>query len=386
MHRDDLFARYQELSRYVAWTEADAARVRSIGPRLEPEFDAIVDDFYEQIDRHPGVRDAIAGGEAQVARLKATLRCWLGDLFLGRRDADYVERQWRVGLRHAEVGLDQVFCNAAMCRIRVGLLEALHRGWDGSPSQLTAATLSLVKLLDLDLAIIEHAYRDERLARQTELERLATLGWIAGGVAHELRNPLNVVKTSVYYLLNARSPTPEKVAEHLDRIERHVEQADGVITALADFARMPLPEAQTFDVGDCLSDALDQVALPASIEISLEGIDRLPNVCADPGQIRIVFSNLIRNAAEAMAGAGRLSLAGRADGDHAEIVVSDSGPGIPPERLARIMEPFFTTKPRGLGLGLAISRSIIEKNRGEIRCASVPGRGSSFTVRLRTAP
>ena len=91
---------------------------------------------------------------------------------------------------------------------------------------------SLNKLLDLDLAIIEDAYQTEFQRRQAVAERLATIGKVAGGVAHELRNPLNVVKTSVYYLLNAKNAPPEKIKTHLERIERQVGVADRVITAL----------------------------------------------------------------------------------------------------------------------------------------------------------
>jgi two-component system sensor kinase FixL len=94
---------------------------------------------------------------------------------------------------------------------------------------------------------------------------------------------------------------------------------------------------------------------------------------------------LIRNAREAMSGKGRLTIAGHIDGDAVEVAVCDSGPGISSDQLSRVMEPFFTTKARGLGLGLAISRSILEKNQGQLRVASEPGQGSSFTVRLNVA-
>src|SRR5438093_8079356 len=119
------------------------------------------------------------------------------------------------------------------------------RGLANVPQIAVAESLSIRRslntLLDLDLAIIEDAYQAEYTARQQRTERLAAIGQVAGGIAHELRNPLNVVKTSVYYLLNARNPTPAKTAEHLQRIERHVVVADGVITALSNFARLPLP-------------------------------------------------------------------------------------------------------------------------------------------------
>jgi len=385
MRQSSLFERYEELQRYVGWTEMDARAVQSIAGRLEGAFDAVVVDFYEEIDRHPEARKILTGGAAQVERLKISLLGWLSGLCSGIYDADYVQRRWRVGLRHAELGLDQVFCNMAMARVRSGLLDALARGWDREPQALHSAVLALNKLLDLDLAIIEDAYQTERLARQQQIERLAGLGQIAAGVAHELRNPLNVIKTSVYFLVSARDPTAEKKAEHFSRIERHVELADGVISALANFARMSAPQPRPFSVGACLREVLVQTGLPGTVEVALAGLDSLPTVAADAGQIQIVFSNLFRNACEAMAGNGRLTITGGSAGPFVEIDVTDTGPGIPPDQIARIMEPFFTTKARGLGLGLAISRSIMERNQGELQVISKPGSGSTFLVRLPAA-
>src|SRR5271166_6255493 len=154
MRHSSLFERYQELQGYVGWTELDARSIQSIAGRLEGAFHAIVADFYEEIDRHPEARRILSGGAAQVERLKITLLGWLSDLCSGIYDADYVQRRWRAGLRHAELGLDQVFCNVAMARVRWGLLDALTRGWDREPAELQTAVLALNKLLDLDLAII----------------------------------------------------------------------------------------------------------------------------------------------------------------------------------------------------------------------------------------
>src|SRR5262249_56412779 len=124
----------------------------------------------------------------------------------------------------------QVYTSAAMSRLRAGLPRGLEGSWAGDGEGLKASLRSLNTLIDLDLALIEDAYQAEYAARLHRTERLAAIGQVAGGVAHELRNPLNVIKTSVYYLLNARSPTPEKRAEHLQRIERHVRLSDRVIT------------------------------------------------------------------------------------------------------------------------------------------------------------
>jgi two-component system sensor kinase FixL len=102
--------------------------------------------------------------------------------------------------------------------------------------------------------------------------------------------------------------------------------------------------------------------------------------------VRIVFANLFRNAREAMPQGGRVAVTARLAGDAVETDVSDTGVGIPPDLLSRVMEPLYSTKARGLGLGLAIARAILEKNKGSLRVASEPGRGSTFTVRLSAAP
>jgi signal transduction histidine kinase len=385
MNADELYRRYQELQQYVGWTEDDARRVQSIGRMLEGSLPALVEDFYAEIDRHPEARKVITGGDAQIQRLKGTLTQWLRELLSGKYDADYVARRWRVGWRHVEIGLDQVYTNTALSRLRRGLLGALAHVWTGDFKELLAVRGALNTLLDLDLAIIEDAYQAEYTARQQRVERLAAIGQVAGGVAHELRNPLNVVKTSVYYLLNARNPSAEKRAEHLQRIERHVLVADGVITALSNFAKMPVPMLAPFALEPFLRDLLELNPVPENVKVSIECPPTTPAVLGDGDQIRIVLGNLVRNAREAMPQGGQLRITARPDGDGVEIAVKDSGVGIPKENLQRIMEPLYSTKARGLGLGLAIARAILEKNRGSLKVLSEPGQGSTFTVRLLAA-
>jgi signal transduction histidine kinase len=378
----ELYRRYQELQEYVGWTPEDAGRVNAVAELLRPYLPPLIDDFYDEIQRHPDAVKVITGGAQQIARLKGTLNVWIRDLLTGPYDQDYVTRRWRVGWRHVEIGLDQVYTNVALSRLRRGLLRTLAEHWPGNLHDSLATRQSLNTLLDLDLAIIEDAYQAEYTARQQRSERLAAIGQVAAGIAHELRNPLNVVKTSVYYLLNARSPTPGKTAEHLQRIERHVLASDGVITALSNFAKMPLPNLRPVPVGDCLRDALALNAVPENVEAAIDCPAALPPVLADPDQLAIVFGNLIRNAREAMPQGGRLTLAGRQDGECVEVAVADTGVGISPEHLSRITEPLFSTKAKGLGLGLAIVRAILEKNKGSLRVASTPGQGTTFTVRL----
>jgi signal transduction histidine kinase len=382
MDAERLYRRYQELQSYVGWSDEDARRLQALGPLLEPHLRPLIDDFYDEIERHPAARKVITGGQQQIDRLKGSLVRWLRELFSGRYDQDYVVRRWRVGFRHVEIGLDQVYTNVALSRLRTGLLRGLARTWPGDRDELVAAIESLNKLLDLDLAKMEDAYQREYLARQQRVERLAAIGQIAGGVAHELRNPLNVVKTSAYYLLNARNAKPEKVLEHLQRIEQNVVRADGIITALSNFARLPLPEMKPISVARCVQEALEANPPPANVQVEADFPDDLPPSLGDGEQLRIVFANLIRNACDAMPTGGRLTLRARQAAGELEVAVSDTGVGIAPENLGRVMEPLFSTKARGLGLGLALARAILEKNQGSLGASSEPGRGSTFTVRL----
>jgi two-component system, NtrC family, sensor kinase len=386
MNSDRLFGRYRELQSYVGWSDVDAERIVAAAALLEPCLQDLVDDFYAEIERHPAARKVITGGQAQIDRLKGTLVQWIRELLAGRYDADYVARRWRVGWRHVEIGLEQVYTNVALSRLRTGLIRALHVSWPHDPQALIETVRALNKLLDLDLAIIEDAYQAEYMARLQRTERLATLGQVAGGVAHELRNPLNVVKTSVYYLLNARNPTPEKKSDHLKRIERNVELADNVITSLSNFAKVPVPALVPIAIEPLLCEALEINPPGEGIAVTVDCPARLPRALGDSDQLRIALGNLIRNARDAMIQGGRLTISAVANDGFVEVAVADNGVGIEATELSRIMEPLYSTKARGLGLGLAISRSIVEKNQGSLYVSSEPGRGSTFTIRLTALP
>ncbi|SFH57019.1 sensor histidine kinase [Planctomicrobium piriforme] len=385
MNEQQVFDRYCELQRYVGWSERDAEQVHALLPILDPCFGELVEDFYHEIERHPAALQVITGGQAQIDRLKGTLIDWLRQLFSGQYDARYVFKRWRIGYKHVEIGLDQVYTNVALSRLRGGLFKALESRWTASPEELSQALRPLNTLLDLDLALIEDAYQTEYTFRKQATERLALIGQVAGGIAHELRNPLNVVKTSVFYLLNARNAPPEKVSQHLERIERQVGIANEVITSLTNFARLPVADQQPFNVETHLHDLISATEHPENINVIIDCPQSLPCALADASQIRIVLGNLIRNAIDAMPQGGTLGLSVQAQDPYVEISVTDTGHGMEPEQLIRAMEPFFSTKARGIGLGLPMAKAILEKNEGRIYVESEPGKGSVFKVHLRSS-
>ncbi len=235
--------------------------------------------------------------------------------------------------------------------------------------------------------------KSERLhAAESELvnqARLATLGQIFGGIAHEIRNPLNALKTSAYYLRNARRPAPDKTQEHLSRIDRQVTIIDNIVTALSDVARLPQPQLVPVPLGDWVAHAAGEVSLPHDVRVQVDLPTGLPEVLIDVNQVPIALKNLVRNARDAMPEGGTIKISAHALGDgtgqRVDIQVADTGVGIAPDEMSRIMEPLYSTKPKGMGLGLAISRAIVERNGGCIEVTSELGQGTTFTIRLRAA-
>lgn len=390
MNPADLLTQYRDLQTYVGWSDGDVQRLRTLHPIIEPHFGAIIEDFYRVIGQHPGASKVITGGAEQVERLKGTLRGWLSDLFRGPYDDQFVLRRYRVGQRHVEIGLAPFYANVALARIRMNLVSQTLRFWPKDATGLQDTLGSVNRVLDLDLAIIEYAYHLESTAREQRQERLATLGKVSGGIAHELRNPLNAIKTSVYFMLNARQLSPEKQREHLERIDRQVGISDRVITALSDFARLPVPQLHEISLSELAHVVIDPLTIPSSIKISIDSPTELPPLPVDASQMAIVLSNLIRNAIDAMPNGGEIRIEGREVANEADpskpsmlvISVTDTGCGMSTDTLGQIMEPLFSTKSRGLGLGLALAREIVQKHGGRISVSSQVGVGSTFTVHL----
>ncbi|KLU05243.1 Two-component oxygen-sensor histidine kinase FixL [Rhodopirellula islandica] len=223
---------------------------------------------------------------------------------------------------------------------------------------------------------------------QTELvekEKFATLGRISGGIAHEIRNPLNAIKTSAYYLLNAKTPSPAKTEEHLNRIDRQVSSINNAVTALSDLARLPDPQSSPMDVAEMLATILRECKLPQNIVVTQIVPADLPNVWADEKQLPIVFKNLIRNARDAMSEGGALQLSARHLESQVVVTVQDDGIGMSPDVVRRIAEPFFSTKARGMGLGMAITTAILEKNHCSMELESEPNEGTTFQISIPIA-
>jgi two-component system NtrC family sensor kinase len=214
-------------------------------------------------------------------------------------------------------------------------------------------------------------------------EKLAGIGRLAAGVAHEINNPLGVI-LGYAKLLRKRAEGP--LAEDLRVVEEEALRAKDIVSGLLDLSRpLPAPSEQVDlrMLADEVVSRLGEAKLLQGVTVSVEGDARAP---AHAEKLRQVLVNLVRNAAEAAGPGGRVAIRIGGRGTSAELSVEDSGPGMPEEVRARLFEPFFTTKPRGTGLGLAVSRAIARAHGGELALSAPDGHGARFALTLPAGP
>ncbi len=212
-------------------------------------------------------------------------------------------------------------------------------------------------------------------------ERLATIGQLAASVGHELRNPLGVIQNSLYLLSSGLKGADEKIKKQLTRMQTELMRSDKIISGLLDFSRKRKPSLVRTDVNRVIEEVLMRVNIPDGVEVIRKLADT-PTVLADSEQLQGVFINLICNGIEAMPQGGTLRVETRQEDRFVKVTVSDTGTGIPNENLRSIFEPLFTTKSKGIGLGLSITKRTIENHGGAIEVESEPDRGTAFTVQL----
>src|SRR5690348_2499416 len=150
---------------YVGFTEASSAALREFHPIAQPSFQPLIDDFYAALEAHPGARQAITGGQAQIDRLKQTLLRWIDKMLLGPHDEEYYELRARIGRMHVRIALPQQYMFTAMDRIRVRLLDVIRSKMVADPGEVERIATALNQILDLELAIMLETYREDLEAK-----------------------------------------------------------------------------------------------------------------------------------------------------------------------------------------------------------------------------
>jgi len=226
----------------------------------------------------------------------------------------------------------------------------------------------------------------ERLHRtqMSRAEHLATLGEMATGLAHEIRNPLAGI-AGVIEIISRDLPSSSPARAVVKDVRLEIAQINRILTDLLETARPHPPQVCRSNLNTTVEHAVmlaRQQVLSKPIKIELQKAPDLPEVEHDSDQIHQVLLNLLLNAVQAMETGGTVQVEVGSRGDHASVIVSDTGRGIPPQLLSSIFRPFFTTKGNGTGLGLSLARRIVEEHHGRIEVSSVVGKGSRFEVLL----
>jgi signal transduction histidine kinase len=372
---------FEELKRYVGWGPEDERALRALHGPAAPRFAAIADAFYATILEHEGARRCLAGGEAQVGHLKVTLQAWLDSLLLGPWDEAYFEARCRIGRFHVKIDLPQHFMFGAMNVVRGKLNQIVDDAYLKSPDQLASARRALGRILDLELAVMLHTYREDLLAAQARRERLATYGQLVASIGHDLRNPLGVIETSLY-ILKSRMPADDRSRKHLERIGEQLHVANGIIGNLLDLVRERPLAREPVALQAVVQSATESVTRPGEVALEQMGLAGLPAVSGDPGQLRQVFVNLLQNAVQAVGPSGRVWVRGGSEPGAVEVSVEDTGPGVDLDTQRRLFEPLITTREGGTGLGLALVKRIVERHGGSVGYEDRAGGGARFTVRL----
>jgi len=237
----------------------------------------------------------------------------------------------------------------------------------------------------LETKVDERTQEIQRMQAQLiRSEKLASLGEIVAGIAHELNNPLTGVLVLASLLEKDESMDAES-REDLGVIVHETQRCARIVKGLLDFSRETTPQKVPADLNQIMDKSLALIGTQSifhDVQIEKDYGADLPRVMVDPNQVEQVFINILLNAAQAMSDGGTLTIVTRGTDRGLEVSVRDTGVGIPAEHLRRIFDPFFTTKEKGTGLGLAVSYGIVENHGGAIEVDSAVGRGTTFSIRL----
>jgi len=252
------------------------------------------------------------------------------------------------------------------------------------PAEFSAAIVrdsegNPIALVGISRDLTEHYQYEDRLRNA---ERMAAIGETAAMVGHDLRNPLQGISGAVYVLKQMLGSTAEAQAtEMLGLIERAVEYADKIVKELLDYSREIRLELTETNAKEVVHAAIQQVKIPANVKIR-NLAQQTPSLLVDAGKTERVFVNLIGNAVDAMPAGGVLSITSTESNEILEIRFADTGEGIPDNVMRDLWKPLKTTKSKGVGLGLAICKRIVEAHGGQVEVESTPGKGTTFTIRL----
>ena len=397
---------FEEMKRYVGFSQGDARLLEAVGDRMDPYLAEMSERFYDQITEHPEAGKVFTGGQEQIDRLKRTLQVWAKRLFRGPFDEEYAAERYKIGVRHVLIGLPQRYMISAMGVVRTFLLENLGKAGFSDDAQLQSTRLALDKILNIDLNMMCESYFQESIRYLRELNRrleranleLAELSHVKteflATTSHELRTPLNSILGFTRLILDGLCDSRDEEKELLRDVYSSAEHLLSIVNDLLDVAKIEAGKLrlarEPVDLKTVIQEAKAVVSLQSAAKhltlVDETEASALPSVMADPARAKQVLINVLSNSIK-FTDKGWITLRGRAfpDRGFVELEVQDTGIGIAAAKQAHLFEKFqqldssFTRQQGGSGLGLSICRSLVEMMGGRIRVWSA-GIGCGTTV------
>lgn len=282
-------------------------------------------------------------------------------------------------------GEDEIFL-----ALDAGTRHAFDIGHPESPTEPFLLRIIVLLLMTICCYGVQALFEKQRRAEEEAEEfayrqgQLHTAGRLAAQIAHQIKNPLSIIDTASFSLQRAWPEKKNSAAEQIAIIREEVERADRIITELMGYAQLAEGTVEKLSVTEELERAIAQVFPPAAkydVEIRRDYMPALPPLMMQRKHLSEVFLNILQNAREALNGRGKIEITAEHAADFSTVVsIADNGPGIPPEKLEKIFEPYFTTKEKGTGLGLAIVRQNIDIYGGKASVESTLGTGTRFRL------
>ena len=361
---------------------------------LQPYHEAVV-RVHDELNGLKELTSDNPGQQERLALLEQKVKVKLDELDRTiaalRRTRDFKAVQEEVRTGNGKQQMDAV--RKVVAEIQQVELDLLQQREDESGRSYRTAVLSNLLTGALAVALVSYVFYlvrrydalRQRVAQRTE--HLAVLGTLLAGVAHEVRNPLTGIRSTVQ--LWERLPETARSPDSIHAVVQAVDRLNEIVSRLLHFARVDNDERQPVSVNSVLTETLNLLeaqAVSQSVTIERDLDPRLPNVSGSASALRQVFLNLATNALHAMPQGGRLRCCTRYEPQKrtAEVRFSDTGPGIPQDVRKHLFEPFFTTRPDGTGLGLALCREFVHQHGGQIEIEA-GGPGATFRVVLPAA-
>lgn len=255
--------------------------------------------------------------------------------------------------------------------------------WQTRVFSLLFSTMTLLAIYYAQSAKIQYSKLKEVQEKLLRSEKLSAIGKLAGVMAHEIRNPLGTIKNSVYYLnLKYKDSLDKKTVKHMKMIESEIKISNKIISDVLDFVKAKAPILKDESVNSLIEETLSKTNIPKTVIIKTKLELKLPNLKLDAVQIMQVLLNIITNSIQAMPKGGSLLITSKMVDKYINIDIKDSGVGITTDNLKKIFDPLYSTKARGLGLGLSTCQSLVNAHKGKLEVKSNVGKGTTFTIRL----